>query len=760
MIGLFVATMLLAVAGIQLHVVDERGASIAGATVVFRSATDATSTETTDKAGQVMAPATLDAASVTVSAPGFETASVTLAAGTTSVVLRALGVIGNVSVATGSARNLHALAVPAAALGSVAIATSPAYTTDALLRSLPGFDFVRDNSSFTNYGNLRVSFSGAGEDRGLVLADDVPAQDGFGGQVDWLAYPPSSLASVELLRGPGAALYGANAIGGVLQLRSFSPSANWRALPNGRVEFQDGTPHRTNAALNYRFTLAPNVTASVATQTGHQAYYDLTPGYETPIDQEATASSTATRAQVRYAFGNSSLTAGGFFANDAQFEGRPNYSFNRDLTQTDLHFATSAGDTSVSVVGYNRDTTILNTSDAAPVDPGALRYVQIIPTRESGVAASWFLTPTYNEVAVRADEKFVYGSSTQTGPTGALQSSGMGKQQYAGLAIEDTYERGRFQLIGGLRGDVVTFFDGIMNQTDAPGRADRVLSPRIAARYDFTKAIAIRVSNGGGFREPFLNELLRGYQIGSVKYESNPKLTPERSAYYGVGADALLGRGRLSLDLADTQVHNAIEFLTISPTAQIRSNVARTQSDSTTLTYTTPVAHCTRLRAYLTSQYARITDGPVYDIGNRLQYVPSRAGDVAIDSGSGALEYGADVGYAGPTFADDRNTEVLPTAVIVGAHLTRPLGEGGHLDHRGCECQWCTLSFEHRPLRSAAEHRAARSFRTRPASAQCWQTGMPLACRVHTHAKAMKHDTSFRLSVWRISVTSNAAAQE
>jgi outer membrane cobalamin receptor len=683
MIGVFVTTVLLAIAGVQLHVVDERGASVAGATAVFRSAAGATSTVTSDKAGQVTAPATLDAASVTVSAPGYETASMTLLDGTTSIVLRALGVIGKVSVATGSARNLHALAVPAAALDSISIATSPAYTTDALLHSLPGFDFVRDNSSFTNYGNLRVSFSGAGEDRGLVLADDVPAQDGFGGQVDWLAYPPSSLASVELLRGPGAALYGANAIGGVLQLRSFSSNADWRAQPNGSLQLQDGTPHRTDATLNYRFTLAPNLTASVATQTGHQAYYDLTPGYQTPIDQEATASSTATRAQVRYAFGNSSLTAGGLFANDAQFEGRPNYSFNRDLSQTDLHFATSTADTSVSVVAYNRDTNILNTSDAAPTDPGVLRYVQTIPTRESGVAASWFLTQTYNEVAVRVDEKFVYGSSTQTGPTGALQSSGLGKQQYAGLAVEDTYERGRFQLIGGLRGDVVTFFDGIVNKSEAPQRADRVLSPRFATRYNLAKAIAIRASTGGGFREPFLNELLRGYQIGSVKYESNPNLTPERSAYYGFGADALVGRGRLSLDFATTQVHNAIEFLTIAPTAQIRSNVARTQSDSTTLTYTTPVARCTRLRAYLTSQYARITDGPVYDIGNRLQYVPSRAGDVAIDSGTGALEYGTDVGYAGPTFADDRNTEALPAAVIVGAHITRPLGEGATLTIEG-----------------------------------------------------------------------------
>jgi outer membrane receptor protein involved in Fe transport len=681
--GLHLAAVLFALAGVRLHVVDEHGASIAGATAIFHSASGAAGTGTTDKDGEVAAPASLDAVSVSVSAPGYEPADVPVTAATESVVLRSLSVIGKVSVATGSARNLHQLAVPAAALDRVAIETSPAYTTDALLRSLPGFDFVRDNSSFTNYGDLRASFSGAGEDRGLVLADDVPAQDGFGGQVDWLAYPPSSLASVELLRGPGAALYGANAIGGVLELRSFSADSDWRALPGGDFELQDGTPHRTDASLNYRFTLAPHLTASVASQTGHQAYYDLTPGYQTPIDREATASSTATRAQVRYSFGSSSLTAGGLFGNDAQFEGRPNYSFDRDLTQTDLRFATATAGSSASVVAYNRDTTILNTSDAAPADPGVLRYVQTIPTRESGVAASWFLTQPFNEVALRADEKFVYGSSTQTGPTGALQSSSMGKQQYAGIAVEDTYERGRFQFIGGLRGDVVTFFDGIVKLTDTPQRADRVLSPRLAARYSLTDRLAIRASTGGGFREPFLNELLRGYQIGSVKYESNPNLTPERSTNYGFGADALLGRGRVSLDFAETQVHNAIEFLTISPTAQIRSNVARTQTDGTTLTYTTPLARCTRLRAYVTSQYARVTDGPADDLGNRLQYVPSKAGDVALDSGSGSFGYGADVGYAGVTFADDRNTEVLPATALVSAHVTRALGAGATLTLEG-----------------------------------------------------------------------------
>ncbi|MBD5655883.1 MAG: TonB-dependent receptor, partial [Candidatus Eremiobacteraeota bacterium] len=611
MIAPMLAALLLAVLGPGVTVLDERGGPVAGASVVFQSARGATATVATDKAGQATAPVTFDATSITVSANGFEAATALVNGSSVSLVLHpSLTEIAKVSVATGSARSLHELAVPAATLSGATLAGAPNYATDSLLRALPGFDFVRSNSAFTNYGNLRVSFSGAGEDRGLVLSDNVPAQDGFGGQVDWLSYPPSTLASVELLRGPGAALYGANAIGGVLQLRSFGPATDWRAPSEGSVDFAAGTPNLTDATLNYRFALAPKLTASIAMQSGHEAYNDLAPGYQSPIDSEATATSLATRAQVRYAFGNSSLDLGGLFANDEQFEGRPSYTFARELTQADLHFTTSTQTATFGVDAYNRDTTIVNTDDQAPTDPGALRYVQRIPTRESGVAASWFLTAGANEVALRADEKFVAGVSTQTGETGALQSQGSGQQQYAGVALEDTYDSGRFQAIGGVRGDLVTFSNGVLVTTTtiaAPARADRVLSPRLAVRYDITKRIAIRASTGGGFREPFLNELLRGYRIGAESYNPNPNLVPERSAFYGFGADALVGSGRLSLDFANTTVHDAIEFLTISATAQMRSNVAQTQTDSTTLTYTTPVARCTRVRAYVTSQYARIT---------------------------------------------------------------------------------------------------------------------------------------------------------
>ena len=82
----------------------------------------------------------------------------------------ALPIIGTVRVVTGSQQSMHNLPVPASVLDQQAIVSLPAVTGDQVLRYLPGFDRNRSNSMFTNYGQLRVSFAGLGNDRGLVLA--------------------------------------------------------------------------------------------------------------------------------------------------------------------------------------------------------------------------------------------------------------------------------------------------------------------------------------------------------------------------------------------------------------------------------------------------------------------------------------------------------------------------------------------------------------------------------------------------------------
>ena len=97
--------------------------------------------------------------------------------------------IGSVTVVSGSPQSLHRAPQAASVLDARTLRSSTAPALDQALRALPGLDRNRSNAPFTNYGQLRLSFAGAGSDRGALFVDGVPAQDGFGGQVDWNAYP-------------------------------------------------------------------------------------------------------------------------------------------------------------------------------------------------------------------------------------------------------------------------------------------------------------------------------------------------------------------------------------------------------------------------------------------------------------------------------------------------------------------------------------------------------------------------------------------
>ncbi len=78
--------------------------------------------------------------------------------------------------------------------------------------------------------------SGSGASRTLVLTDGVPLNDPFGSWVYWNHVPQAAIDRVEVLRGTTGDLYGAEALGGVVQLLTFTPGApRVRAIPRRRV---------------------------------------------------------------------------------------------------------------------------------------------------------------------------------------------------------------------------------------------------------------------------------------------------------------------------------------------------------------------------------------------------------------------------------------------------------------------------------------------------------------------------------------------
>jgi outer membrane receptor protein involved in Fe transport len=687
-LGLILAALLAAFAPAVL-VVDENGAPVAGAAVIFWLGNGPRDLERTGRDGGASPSLRSRVTDAEVEAVGYEPVTVHLHAWPNRVVLRRTGaaVIGSVRVATGSQQSLHRLPVPASVLDAAAIQSSPAATSDALLRGLPGFDRDRSNSAFTNYGQLRVSFGGAGNDRGVVLADGLPAQDAFGGQVDWSALPPGNLTRAELLRGAGSALYGSGAVGGVLALDTRGPAALPGAPPDGRIELGGGGLSGTNAALFYRAPLGPKLAASLWTSTTQAAYFDLPEGFRSRVDQIARSQSDATQLRVRTVGGTSAFEASALFSTDAQAQGRPNYSFGRTLQQGALSYSRAGDRTTTTVQAYARATTVLNVADQFPAAPGVLRYVQHVPTWENGVFAAWLAPGEHLDVEARGDVRAVHGISDQRGGDGTLQSLGSGAQTLEGFALQLRLHGPRFEALAGARYDDVAFKDGVLvnvargaaTVTNAPARTDAAVSPRVALRYDLSPQLALRASSGGGFRAPFLNELVRGFQIGTVVMAPNPALIPERGRSDGIGIDLATRSSRLAFDLSRTRVNDAIAFVTLSPVLQQRRNVAHTASDGAAVTYATLLGPCTRLRASGQTQYARVTGGPATIIAKRLTYVPDREATLGIDAQGGAARYALDASFLGTAYADDLNTQPLGSALLIGARVTAPVGNGATL---------------------------------------------------------------------------------
>lgn len=664
-----------------LTISDASGAPVPGARADFVDAVRRHDVESSDAAGRVAARANFIPLAVDVSRAGYRPVHVTLAAGAPGRVTleRVLPVIGIVSVATGSARSQHAAPLATSVLDRAALATAPAMTTDRALRQLPGFDRTRSNSAFTNYGQLRASFGGAGTDRATVLVDGVPAQDGFGGQIDWQAYPVGEIERVELLRGAGSALYGSGAIGGVLALDTFAPQTGRDALAGGRADVAAGTHAGADEGVQVRTPLGRDAGASLSATSTYFAYRDLPPAYASPRDHPAVASSGTTHARLRYDHGATTLDGSVLFASDHQDEGRTNYTFDRTLRQENVAATQRIGAALARLRYYVRDTTVYNLADQFPTKPTVLRYRQHVPTGESGFGAALGAQPGRTDLAILVDQRRVNGLSQQYGADGqTLQAFGSGVALLQGIGFQATFHAARLEALVGTRADRVRY-DDLALETIAQGRttsqavaghAAGAISPRVALRYDVAPRIALRVSSGGGFRAPYLNELVRGFNVGAVVMAPNPDLVPERSRTDDAGIDVLLGNGRLAFDVTQVRVSDAIAFRTITPTLMRRENVGRTQTDGETLTFAQPLSACTRLRLSGTSQYARVTSGAPQVVGKRLALVPERSASIGMDgAGSGPFGFSVDGSYIGQTYYDDLQRQPLGAALLIGATL-------------------------------------------------------------------------------------------
>ncbi|MGF1532690.1 MAG: TonB-dependent receptor plug domain-containing protein [Bernardetiaceae bacterium] len=96
------------------------------------------------------------------------------------------------------------------------------FSLNALLYAQSGFAFSQDYDRRTV--SARGIFEGWNNNHLLLLVDGVPVNDNlYGSAYTWEITPLIFTKSVEVVRGPGSALYGSNAMNGVMNLNTYTP---------------------------------------------------------------------------------------------------------------------------------------------------------------------------------------------------------------------------------------------------------------------------------------------------------------------------------------------------------------------------------------------------------------------------------------------------------------------------------------------------------------------------------------------------------
>jgi len=108
-------------------------------------------------------------------------------------------------------------------IDSKTINNLPVQNVDEILRSVANVNVNRSWGIFSQ--NASVTMRGLdGSARVLVLLDGVPLNKSAGGSINWNLVSIDNIDKIEVIKGPASAIYGNNAMTGVISIITKNPS--------------------------------------------------------------------------------------------------------------------------------------------------------------------------------------------------------------------------------------------------------------------------------------------------------------------------------------------------------------------------------------------------------------------------------------------------------------------------------------------------------------------------------------------------------
>jgi outer membrane receptor protein involved in Fe transport len=472
-------------------------------------------------------------------------------------------------------------------------ASAPAL--DGKLREVPGFEqFRRSSSLVANPTTEGISLRGLGStaaSRSLVVLDDIPLNDPFGGWIHWEELPELAIHSVEVVRGGASDLYGSSAIGGVISIIPVRPETTGvQIVASGGSEstLDDGA-----LATVKRGSWSGLASGGVIATDG---YTLIAPDLRGPIDQPSNV-----HAQNGFADIEHSLSGGGRIflrsnvLNELRHNGTP-ATWNatrlwRYAAGADWH------DFALRLFGDNehyRQT--FSSVGASRVSETPTRYA-FDPADELGAALRWrHSIGSRALVLAGADTHDVRAGDDEVSLVTHAPLDTTARQRQTGEWGEMLFTPSQWTLIGSARVDHFSNFDAQQFSSAAapvqlPSFSETVFDPRLGLVRRLTPWLSLNASGFRAYRAPTENELYRTGQVAQQITNPNPNLRSERATGWETGFQADFSKYGSSIRASYfwTQVNRPITALTLSvtPTSTLlqRENLGQIESRGVSLDY-------------------------------------------------------------------------------------------------------------------------------------------------------------------------------
>jgi outer membrane cobalamin receptor len=394
-------------------------------------------------------------------------------------------------------------------------------TAQEALQQIAGLRVDMTSGSWGDKGKVRIR--GLDSEHVLVLVDGHRVYGGHSASVDLQSYPAEMIERIEVVKGPGSALYGSEAMGGVVNIitrkpvkgKDFSASAAYGSRNRKILEATGGLKEgNLGSLLSYTYKHSDGIDADFDKYDEHAVHGTLSYDF-------------SSRAQV-------SLKPY-FSEHRIDYEDRvqqriglnPSWEWSPDILSTIRFWGSwfSYDHESDDPETGEKDTDY--THDMYEME---LNYSRLIFDRHLLTVGSQF------EMEERDDTVKEYDAD----------------EDVLSFFISDEIDLHPLVLVLGAR----------LDEHDEWGSE---FTPKINISYSITDSIKLRGSAGRGFNAPTLSKLYGQWRMGPYEVQPNPDLEPEESWGYDLGVDWQAGP---SFSLSTTLFQNDVENLIVSRTVR------------------------------------------------------------------------------------------------------------------------------------------------------------------------------------------------